>query len=47
MANKVSTALKFTDNTFFQPVRIDMVNKETNELLSTDKDGSITQPQLA
>ena len=41
----MSTALKFTDNTFFQPVRIDLVNKETNELLSVDKDGSITQPQ--
>ena len=45
IANKVSTALKFTDNTFFQPVEIDLVNKETNELLSIDKDGSIPQPQ--
>ena len=45
IANKVSTTLKFTDNTFFQPVRIDLVNKETNELISIDKDGSITQPQ--
>ena len=45
IASKVSTALKFTDNTFFQPVRIDLVNKETNELLSLDKDGSVTQPQ--
>ena len=33
--NKVSTALKFSDNTFFQPVRIDLVNKETNELIET------------
>ena len=37
-----STALKFTDNTFFQPVRIDLVNKESNELPLGDKDGSIT-----
>ena len=45
MANNVSTALKYNDKTFFLPVRIDLVNKETNELLSIDKDGSITQPQ--
>ena len=45
IANKVSTALKFTDNTFFQPVRIDLVNKETDELLSVDKHGSIIHPQ--
>ena len=41
----LSKALKFTDNTFFQPVRIDLVNKETSKLLSVDRDGSITQPQ--
>ena len=41
----MNTTLKFTDKTFFQPVRIDLVNKKTNELLSIDKDGSITQPQ--
>ena len=38
-------ALQFTDNTFFQPVRIDLVNRETNDLLSVTNDGKITRPQ--
>ena len=43
LASDVSTALRFTTDTFFKPVRIDLVNKETKELLSISHNGSLLQ----
>ena len=41
IASDVCTALKFTENDFFKPSRIELINKETNELLLVSQDGSI------
>jgi len=43
LAIDASTALRFTTDTFFKPVRIDLVNKQTKELLSISHNGSLQQ----
>ena len=43
LASDISTALRFTTDTFFKPVRVDLVNKETKELLSISHNGSLQQ----
>ena len=41
IASDMSTALEFTKYTFFQPLRVEMVNKETNELVTVNDNGSL------
>ena len=41
IASDVSTALEFTKDTFFQPLRVEMINKETNELIMVNDNGSL------
>lgn len=41
IASDVCTALKFTENGFFIPSQIELINTETNELLSITQNGSI------
>ena len=41
IASDMSTALEFTKDTFFQPLRVEMVSKETNELITVNDNGSL------
>ena len=46
IASDVCTALKFTENGFFMPSRIELINTETNEILSVSQDGSIVRSEI-
>ena len=46
IASDACTALKFTENSFFMPSRIELINKETNEILSVSQDGSIVRSEI-
>ena len=39
------TALKFTENGFYKASRIELINKETNEILSVSQDGSVIKSE--
>ena len=45
IASDVCTALKFTENGFYKASRIELINKETNEILSVSQDGSVIKSE--
>ena len=37
----MSTTLEFTKDTFFKPSKIELINRDTNELITVNNNGSL------